>query len=133
MSHKPSVSPYVYDVDEASYDKKVIQASRRQPILVDFWAEWCAPCLSLSPALERVIDELEGLVLLAKVEVDDNMHLAGHYRLRGFPTVILFVDGQEVGRFHGSRASHWLRDWIEEHLGDCLGHASKRSASDTKT
>ena len=124
MSLKPSSSPYIYDVEEANYDAKVIQASHQQPILVDFWAEWCAPCLSLSPALERVIDELEGLVLLAKVEVDDNMHLAGHYRLRGFPTVILFVDGEEIGRFHGSRASHWLRQWIEEHLGDYLARAS---------
>ena len=124
MSQQPAQSPYIYDVQEATYDEKVIQASHRQPILVDFWADWCAPCRSLSPALERVIEELEGLVLLAKVEVDDNMRLAGHYRLRGFPTVILFVDGEEIGRFHGSRASHWLRDWIEEHLGDHLNHAS---------
>jgi len=125
MSHKSPASPYIFDVDEASYDKKVIQASHQQPILVDFWADWCAPCLSLSPALERVIGELEGLVLLAKVEVDDNMHLAGHYRLRGFPTVILFANGLEIGRFHGARASHWLRAWIEEHLGDYLGRASE--------
>ena len=116
MSQNPPVSPYIYDVEEASYDEKVLQASHRQPILVDFWAEWCAPCLSLSPALERVINERDGQVLLAKVEVDDNMRLAGHYRLRGFPTVILFVDGEEIGRFHGSRASHWLREWIDEHL-----------------
>jgi len=124
MSHHPSTSPFIYDVDEASYDENVLQASHRQPILVDFWAAWCAPCLSLSPALERVVDELEGLLLLAKVEVDDNMHLVGHYRLRGFPTVILFVNGEEIGRFHGSRASHWLREWIEEHLGDYLAQAS---------
>lgn len=124
MSRKHPISPHICDADEASFDAKVIQASHEQPILVDFWAEWCAPCLSLAPALERVIDELEGLVLLAKVEVDDNMHLAGHYRLRGFPTVILFVNGEEIGRFHGSRASHWLREWIEQHLGEYLGHAS---------
>ena len=125
MSRKHPISPHIYDADEASFDEKVIQASRKQPILVDFWAEWCAPCLSLAPALERVIGELEGLVLLAKVEVDDNMHLAGHYRLRGFPTVILFVNGEEIGRFHGSRASHWLREWIEQHLGEYLEHASE--------
>ncbi len=98
-------SPYIFDVDEASYEEKVLKASHEQPIMVDFWAEWCSPCLSLAPALERVIDELAGAVYLAKVEVDDNMRLAGHYRLRGFPTVILFHHGEEVGRFHGSRAS----------------------------
>jgi putative thioredoxin len=124
MNPKSQPSPYIFDVNEATYDEQVLQASHQQPILVDFWAEWCAPCLSLSPALERVINELEGLVRLAKVEVDDNMRLAGHYRLRGFPTVILFVNGEEMGRFHGSRASHWLREWIEEHLGDFLEHAN---------
>ncbi|PVV08197.1 MAG: thiol reductase thioredoxin [gamma proteobacterium symbiont of Ctena orbiculata] len=120
MSQKKQLSPYIYDVTEATYEEKVLKASRQQPVVVDFWAEWCAPCLSLAPALEKVVKELEGLVVLAKVEVDDNMRLAGHYRLRGFPTVILFVDGDETGRFHGSRASHWLRGWIEEHLGDHL-------------
>ena len=125
MSRKHATSPHIYDADESNFEETVVQASHEQPILVDFWAEWCSPCLSLAPALERVVDELEGLVRLAKVEVDDNMHLAGHYRLRGFPTVILFVNGEERGRFHGSRASHWLREWIEEHLGDCLGHASQ--------
>ncbi|MEJ2611231.1 MAG: thioredoxin domain-containing protein [Candidatus Thiodiazotropha sp.] len=116
--------PFIYPVDEETFEEKVIQASHEQPVMVDFWAEWCAPCLSLAPALERVINELNGQVWLAQVEVDDNMHLAGHYRLRGFPTVILFRNGEEIGRFHGSRASHWLRDWIGEHLGDLsVNHA----------
>ncbi|MES9975113.1 thioredoxin family protein [Candidatus Thiodiazotropha sp. LNASS1] len=123
MSQKKHNSPFIYDVTESTYEAKVLKASHQQPVLVDFWAEWCAPCISLAPALERVIEELEGLVMLAKVEVDDNMRLAGHYRLRGFPTVILFVEGNEIGRFHGSRATHWLREWIEEHLGDYLAAA----------
>ena len=119
-TNTPSV-PYIYSAEEATFDEKVVQASHGRPVMVDFWAEWCAPCLSLAPALERVIRELEGEVWLAKVEVDDNMRLAGHYRLRGFPTVILFLNGEESGRFHGSRASHWLREWIAEHLGDGAG------------
>ncbi|MBW9264315.1 MAG: thioredoxin [Candidatus Thiodiazotropha sp. (ex. Lucinisca nassula)] len=123
MSQKKHNSPFIYDVTESTYEAKVLKASHQQPVVVDFWAEWCAPCISLAPALERVIEELEGLVMLAKVEVDDNMRLAGHYRLRGFPTVILFVEGNEIGRFHGSRATHWLREWIEEHLGDYLAAA----------
>ena len=119
MQHKEKPS-YIYDAEEATYEEKVLEASQQQPVLVDFWAEWCSPCLSLAPALERVIIELQGAVHLAKVEVDDNMHLAGHYRLRGFPTVILFHKGEELGRFHGSRSSHWLREWLEEHLQDYL-------------
>lgn len=120
MTRKSAQSAYIFDVDEASFDQRVLQDSMQQPILVDFWAQWCAPCRSLTPALERVVEELEGRVRLAKVEVDDNMRLAGHFRLRGFPTVILFVGGEEIGRFHGTRASHWLREWIEGSLGDHL-------------
>jgi thioredoxin 1 len=109
-------SPFVFDVDEAGFQAQVIEASHERPVLVDFWAEWCAPCISLAPALERVVNEYEGAVRLAKVEVDDNMRLAGHYRLRGFPTVILFRYGKELGRFSGSRAGHWIREWVDEHL-----------------
>jgi putative thioredoxin len=117
-----SDSPYIFDVDEAGFQARVLDASREQPVLVDFWAEWCAPCIALAPALERVVEEFSGNLLLAKVEVDDNMRLAGHYRLRGFPTVILFFQGEELGRFAGSRATHWIRDWIQEQGGDAVVH-----------
>jgi putative thioredoxin len=110
--------PCIFDVDYEGFDSRVIAASHERPIMVDFWADWCAPCHALSPHLERVIDEHAGTMLLAKVEVDegDNMKLAGHFRLRGFPTVILFVNGEERGRFSGSRSSHQVRDWVQEHL-----------------
>ncbi|MCW8905605.1 MAG: thioredoxin domain-containing protein [Sedimenticola sp.] len=109
-------SPPIFDVDVEGFQQQVLEASAVQPVLVDFWAEWCSPCLALAPALERVVREYGGDLRLAKVEVDDNMKLAGHYRLRGFPTVILFQQGEERGRFSGARASHWIRDWIEQHL-----------------
>lgn len=117
-------SPYIFDVDETGFEQQVLRASHEHPILVDFWAEWCAPCLSLAPALERLIHAYDGKLHLAKVEVDDNMRLAGHYRLRGFPTVVLFHNGQELGRFSGSHPSHWIRDWLEEHAGDVVAHPS---------
>ena len=110
-------SPHIFDVDETGFKEQVVDASRQGLILVDFWAEWCAPSISLAPALERVVAEHEGAILLAKVEVDDNMRLAGHYRLRGFPTVILFQGGEELGRFSGSRPGHWIHEWIAEHAG----------------
>ncbi|WP_428623197.1 thioredoxin family protein [Sedimenticola sp.] len=109
-------SPYIFDVDVAGFEQLVLEASEQQPVLVDFWAEWCSPCLTLAPALERVINGHEGAILLAKIEVDDNMKLAGHYRLRGFPTVILFHRKQELGRFSGARAGHWIEEWLAEHL-----------------
>ena len=109
----------IFDVNLEDFEAKVVSDSASLPILVDFWADWCAPCHAIAPHLTRVVNALGGRVRLAKVEVDegDNMKLAGHYRLRGFPTVILFRDGHELGRFSGARASHWIEDWIDQHLG----------------
>ena len=105
------------------FEERVIGDSRAAPILVDFWADWCAPCHAIAPHLTRVINGLAGKVRLAKVEVDDgeNMKLAGRYRLRGFPTVMLFVGGEELGRFAGARPAHLIEDWIAEHLGAASG------------
>ena len=100
------------------FEQKVLAASAESPILVDFWADWCAPCHAIAPHLQRVVDDLDGVVRLVKVEVDEgeNMRLAGHYRLRGFPTVMLFQQGEERARFSGARPVHWIKEWIDRHL-----------------
>ena len=107
------------DTDLAGFDRDVLQASVHGPVLVDFWAEWCAPCLVIAPVLQRVIEELDGAVALVKLEVDvgDNMKLAGRYHVRGFPTVILFQDGREISRFSGARSYSQIIAFLEEHLG----------------
>ena len=116
MKHE---SPWIYDVHLDDFYARVIEASHDRPMLVDFWADWCGPCHALAPHLYRVVDEYEGALELAKLEVDEgeNMKLAGHYRVRGFPTVILFRDGKEVARFASARATQWIRHWIEDHIG----------------
>ena len=108
----------IFNVDLHDFQERVVAASREAPMLVDFWADWCAPCHAIAPHITRVINEREGAIRLAKVEVDegDNMKLAGHYRLRGFPTIMLFHDGAEVARFSGARATHWIHEWLDEHL-----------------
>lgn len=123
MPHSRHPNPHIFAVDLDRFQEDVIGASSEHPVLVDFWADWCTPCHALAPHLERVIAELEGAVRLAKIEVDEgeNMKLAGHYRLRGFPTVILFQEGQERGRFSGARSTHQVRDWLAEHLGPRQG------------
>ena len=117
MFHTKTSSPYVSAVDLPDFDSAVLAASHRGPVLVDFWADWCGPCHALAPHLLRIVDEMAGAVTLVKVEVDEgeNMKLAGHHRVRGFPTVILFRDGQDKGRFSGSRSSHQIREWLHEH------------------
>ncbi len=116
MTHLKSGSGWIYAVDYEDFDTRVIQASRQRPVLVDLWAEWCAPCLVIAPVLERVIADFAGSLHLAKVEVDagENMKLAGHYRVRGFPTLILFEQGEERARFHGARPHHYIREFIEQ-------------------
>ena len=109
---------WVFDVDEPSFKSRVIEASHQTPILVDFWADWCAPCIMLTPVLEQAVAEYAGRWQLAKVEVDadDNMRLAGHYKLRGFPTVLLFHQGEVIGRFSSAKPLHWVREFLDQHL-----------------
>jgi len=111
----PTTAP-IYDVSEHDFTAQVVETSRTTPVLVDFWADWCGPCRVLTPVLEKVVRAAHGAVLLAKVEADENMRLAGAYKLRGFPTVLLFVGGVEVGRFSGARGESQVRAFLDGHL-----------------
>ncbi|QEP44983.1 thioredoxin [Ectothiorhodospiraceae bacterium BW-2] len=111
-----SNSPYIFSCDSSDFEQRVLHHSHTTPVLVDFWADWCSPCLMIAPMFERVIPEYQGRVVLAKIDADDNMKLCGHYRLRGFPTILLFIDGEEVGRFSGAKPAPEIRHFIEQHL-----------------
>lgn len=117
MHHPHPLPAFIFDVDLDGFEECVIAASHSAPVIVDFWADWCPPCRALTPVLERVATTLGGQLRLAKVEVDEgaNMKLAGRYGLKGFPTVLLFMDGEIKGRFSGARAEHWVRDFLAEH------------------
>ena len=110
---------FIFDTDLHHFEADVIEASKHHLVLVDLWAEWCGPCHFLSPVLQKVIPTYDGRVRLAKVEVDegDNMKIAGRYGARGFPTVLLFKDGEEKARFHSAKPEHFVRQFIDEHLG----------------
>ncbi len=107
---------YIVDTDLHEFQKEALESEI--PVLVDFWADWCPPCTALTPVLERVVKSMDGKLKLVKVEVDegDNMKLAGRYLLRGFPTVLLFSNGDELGRFSGAKQEHWVKHFIQEHL-----------------
>ena len=104
-----------FNVSLDDFDNMVLAASHTTPILVDFWAEWCAPCLVIAPILEQVVADYEGEIHLAKLEVDDgeNMKLAGRYQVRGFPTVMLFKDGEVLGQFSGARSKSDIEAFID--------------------
>ena len=90
------------DVTEATFDRDVIELSRQNPVVVDFWAEWCGPCRTLTPALEAAEASRGGKVLLGKVDVDSNKALAGRYGVQGIPAVKAFRDGKVVDEFVGA-------------------------------
>lgn len=112
--------PLIFDVTEHDFAHKVIEASRDKPVMVDFWADWCPPCRALTPVLERVV-RMRHDIRLAKVEADENMRLAGRYQLRGFPTVILFRNGEEVARFSGARTAQQVQEFLSQHLSAEFG------------
>jgi putative thioredoxin len=118
MPYQPASSSDIFDVSFEDYDETVIAASHELPILVDLWADWCMPCLAIAPRLKALIEEYRGRLKLAKLEVDagENMRLAGKYKVRGFPTVILFIDGVEKGRFHGAQPLSFLREFVDQYL-----------------
>lgn len=107
---------HTIDVNEDDFTQNVVAASSKAPVLVDFWADWCPPCRILTPVLERLASEYAGRFILARIEADENMRLAGRYQLRGFPTAILFVNGEPVDRFSGSRTPDYVREFLGRYL-----------------
>ncbi len=110
-------NPYVKDVSEAQFMTEVVDRSTQVPVLVDFWAEWCGPCKTLSPLLEAAAADYGGAFELAKVDVDANQALSQSMKVQGIPTVIAFVGGKPVGQFSGAIAEAELRSFIEQFVG----------------
>jgi putative thioredoxin len=119
---------YVRDVSEAQFDAAVLARSREVPVVVDFWAEWCAPCRMLGPILEREVNALGGRVELAKVDVDRAQALAGLCGVQGIPAVMAFRDGQKVDEFVGARDAGFVKRWL---AGRAPSEAAKRLAAAT--
>lgn len=109
-------SPYVFDATEANFETEVINASFEQPVLVDLWATWCGPCKVLGPLLEKVVDEFNGAVRLAKVDCDKEQALAASFGVRSIPTVVLVREGQLVDAFTGALPEGAIREFLQRHV-----------------
>ena len=112
--HLHDTHPFFYDVEEANFDERVVACSQDTPILLDIGAEWCAPCNMLGPHLEKLAKEYGGKFMLARVDADENMRIAGRHKVRGFQTVIAYSRGQEFDRFHSAQPDHFLRQFIDK-------------------
>ncbi|WP_079024968.1 tetratricopeptide repeat protein [Streptomyces leeuwenhoekii] len=111
-----AVSPadLVIDVDEAGFERDVLQRSTEVPVVIDFWAEWCQPCKQLSPVLERLAVEYNGRFLLAKIDVDANQLLMQQFGVQGIPAVFAVVAGQALPLFQGAAGEAQIRQTLDQ-------------------
>ena len=109
---------YIFDVTSDTFDQLVIENSHHKPVLVDFWAEWCAPCKALMPMLASITESFGGELLLAKVNCDNEALLTERFGIRSLPTVVLFKDGQPVDGFAGIQPESAIRAMLEPHVAE---------------
>src|ERR1700761_8030554 len=116
-------SGYVFDVTEETVNNAVALRSRTTPVIVDLWAEWCAPCKQLSPVLEKLASEAAGAWVLAKIDVDANPRLAQAFQAQSIPMVVAVVGGQMVDAFLGAMPEAQVKQWLTQVLSvaDQLG------------
>jgi putative thioredoxin len=107
----------VTDTTTATFTADVIQESRKQPVLVDFWAPWCGPCKQLQPALEKAVAAAGGRVRLVKMNIDEHPAIAGQLGIQSIPAVIAFKNGQPVDGFMGAVPDSQIRDFIAKLVG----------------
>ena len=104
----------VIHVSDKNFAKQVLESDK--PVLVDFWAEWCAPCKAIAPMLEEIAIARGAELVIAKMNIDENPNTPQEYKIRGIPTLLLFKGGKRIAISVGAQARHTLDSWLEENL-----------------
>ena len=110
------MSDFIVNIDESNAARLLIEESQVRPVVVDFWADWCAPCKVLMPMLEKIATEYQGAFLLAKVNADEQQNIAQQFGVRSLPTVMVIKDGQPVDGFAGAQPEPAVRQMLEKYL-----------------
>ena len=110
------MSELLQAVTDASFQAEVIEASKTQPVMVDFWADWCRPCHMLTPTVEEVARENAGKLKVVKLNIDDNMGVPAKFNIRGIPTLLVFKGGQVADQIVGAVPKEHIVKALERHL-----------------
>jgi putative thioredoxin len=124
----PTKASPIKDATEATFMADVIEASNEVPVIVDFWAPWCGPCKTLTPALEKAVTEAKGKVRLIKIDVDQNQRIAAQMRVQSIPAVFAFVGGQPVDGFLGAQTPTQIKAFIDRLIATSGGNAGLEEA-----
>src|SRR5882757_6297502 len=125
LQETAAADSYIKDTTTQTFLKDVIEESKRQPVLVDFWAEWCGPCKQLTPVLEKLVRAAKGKVRLVKMDIDKNKAVAGQLGIQSIPAVFAFVNGQPVDGFMGALPEAQVTAFIERLTKDRIGGEEK--------
>jgi thioredoxin 1 len=106
----------VSSVTDNNFQTEVIDASQTQPVMVDFWAEWCRPCHMLAPTVAEIATDYAGKLKVVKVNVDENVNTAGKFNIRGIPTLLIFKDGQVAEQIVGAVPKEQISKAVDQHV-----------------
>jgi thioredoxin 1 len=107
----------VSSVTDNNFQAEVIDASSAQPVMVDFWADWCRPCHMLAPTVAEIATEYAGKLKVVKLNVDENMNAAGRFNIRGIPTLLIFKGGQVADQIVGAVPKDQISKVVDQHVG----------------
>ncbi len=107
----------IRNVNDQDFQSEVIEASKSQPVMVDFWAEWCGPCHALAPTVAEIANDYSGKLKVVKLNVDENMNCAGRFNVRGIPTLLIFKGGQVADQIVGAVPKEQITKVVDRHVG----------------